>query len=95
MDPNPPEPAAQRVDRRLDRLEELVSFAEQRHEELNSALLDLAARLEHIAARVERMGSTIESLAHQAAPDTDDPIATNPPGDPPAGPHADSSIEGA
>ena len=82
MDPNPREPAAQRVNRRLDRLEELVSFAEQRHEELNSALLDLAARLESIAARVERIGSSVESLAHQAAPDADDPTATEPPDDP-------------
>jgi len=67
------------ADARINRLEELTSFAEHRHDELHRALLDLATRLTSLSARVARTEASVAAL--MATPD--EPALESPRSDPP------------
>jgi len=69
--------AIRRIESRLDRLEELAGFADRRHDELNAALLDVAARVEQVARRMNDLVGRLEGLAGRVE-SQQDPGAVSP-----------------
>lgn len=65
-DPSANEPEGSNPASRLERLEEAQLYAERANEELNSALIDLARRLEETMSRLKRLeGKLINLLADE------------------------------
>lgn len=66
-----PDAKVRRLEERVERLEELHAHAERRHEELNGALLDLAARLAHLGERVGGLERTLRAQRPPAPPESE------------------------
>ncbi len=62
LNPGANEPEGSNPASRLERLEEAQLYAERANEELNSALIDLARRLEETMARLNRLEGRLTNL---------------------------------
>jgi len=77
MSNDPTQPCPGPDAQRLDRLEELVLFAERRQDELNGAMLDLAARLGRVARTLDELSARVSAL--YGAPTESDPSGVDRP----------------